>query len=320
MCRDESTSSFIRVTDFEEHNHMTAEALAIVFSPNLLRAPQNDFVMILANMGHTHKLVKALITHVIIGPRIRAQTADFSHSSMSSSMMPIRKLRFIQRTSTTHQSLKKMRTKKTKTLCAHLNLLFSKNLNQNLTTANIIPLVNTHAPHGNCTLSIIDDLLHSLYLYHHTSLFSAVFAAGHGALSTFGLVDSYLNTVLIGRSTLVIGIFISHARSHVYFVVRFMSKLMHNGEAQCNARVDLKIAITCLPLSENGSQELRWLCKKVSLTRFVLALIQNFLTIFIMSLKVPKANNIQIFKDGYKVGPSDRLYTESYAFHSTFKD
>jgi hypothetical protein len=42
---------------------MTAEALAIVFSPNLLRAPQNDFVMILANMGHTHKLVKALITH-----------------------------------------------------------------------------------------------------------------------------------------------------------------------------------------------------------------------------------------------------------------
>ena len=43
---------------------MTAEALAIVFSPNLLRAPQNDFVMILNNMGHSHKLVKALITHV----------------------------------------------------------------------------------------------------------------------------------------------------------------------------------------------------------------------------------------------------------------
>jgi len=43
---------------------MTAEALAIVFSPNLLRAPQNDFSLILSNMGHTHKLVKALITHV----------------------------------------------------------------------------------------------------------------------------------------------------------------------------------------------------------------------------------------------------------------
>ncbi|KAF8058629.1 rho GTPase activating protein 22 [Lyophyllum atratum] len=52
-----------RVTDYEEYNHMTAEALAIVFSPNLLRSPQNDFSLILANMGHTHKLVKALITH-----------------------------------------------------------------------------------------------------------------------------------------------------------------------------------------------------------------------------------------------------------------
>ncbi|KAG2347597.1 hypothetical protein BDR05DRAFT_927537 [Suillus weaverae] len=52
-----------RVTDYEEHNQMTAEALAIVFSPNLLRAPQNDFALILSNMGHTHKLVKALITH-----------------------------------------------------------------------------------------------------------------------------------------------------------------------------------------------------------------------------------------------------------------
>ncbi|KAL4079080.1 hypothetical protein J3A83DRAFT_4455400 [Scleroderma citrinum] len=52
-----------KVTDYEEHNHMTAEALAIVFSPNLLRAPKNDFGLILANMGYTHKLVKALITH-----------------------------------------------------------------------------------------------------------------------------------------------------------------------------------------------------------------------------------------------------------------
>jgi len=52
-----------KVTDFEEQNHMTADALAIVFSPNLLRAPQNDFAMILSNMGHAHKLVKCLITH-----------------------------------------------------------------------------------------------------------------------------------------------------------------------------------------------------------------------------------------------------------------
>ncbi|KAF8883269.1 hypothetical protein BD779DRAFT_1674611 [Infundibulicybe gibba] len=70
-----------KVTDFEEHNQMTAEALAIVFSPNLLRAPQNDFVMILSNMGHTHKLVKALITHfhVIfdeIDPEVEAHSED----------------------------------------------------------------------------------------------------------------------------------------------------------------------------------------------------------------------------------------------------
>ncbi|KAH8827785.1 rho GTPase activating protein 22 [Flagelloscypha sp. PMI_526] len=52
-----------RVTDFEEANQMTAEALAIVFSPNLLRAPHNDFAVIMANMGHMHKLVKTFITH-----------------------------------------------------------------------------------------------------------------------------------------------------------------------------------------------------------------------------------------------------------------
>jgi len=43
---------------------MTTDALAIVFSPNLLRAPHNDFLMIMSNMQHTHRLVKALVTHV----------------------------------------------------------------------------------------------------------------------------------------------------------------------------------------------------------------------------------------------------------------
>ncbi|KAF7346781.1 Rho GTPase activating protein 22 [Mycena sanguinolenta] len=52
-----------RVADFEERNQMTNESLAIVFGPNLLRAPQDNFAMILANMAHTHKLVKTLITH-----------------------------------------------------------------------------------------------------------------------------------------------------------------------------------------------------------------------------------------------------------------
>ena len=70
---------YFRVTDYEEHNQMTAEALAIVFSPNLLRAPQNDFVMILANMGHTHKLVKALITHVRRPTHVFGRGANFLH-------------------------------------------------------------------------------------------------------------------------------------------------------------------------------------------------------------------------------------------------
>lgn len=50
---------------------MTVEALAIVFSPNLLRAPQHDFVLILSNLGHTHKLVRALITHVSLWSLLR---------------------------------------------------------------------------------------------------------------------------------------------------------------------------------------------------------------------------------------------------------
>ncbi|KAF7344221.1 Rho GTPase activating protein 22 [Mycena venus] len=52
-----------RFADFEEKNQMSAEGLAIVFSPNLLRAPQEKFAMNLANMAHTHKLVKTLTTH-----------------------------------------------------------------------------------------------------------------------------------------------------------------------------------------------------------------------------------------------------------------
>lgn len=56
-----------RVADLEECNQMTAEGLAIVFSPNLLRAPQENFAMILANMAHAHRLVKTLITHVGVG-------------------------------------------------------------------------------------------------------------------------------------------------------------------------------------------------------------------------------------------------------------
>lgn len=43
---------------------MTSEALAIVFSPNLLRAPDQNFLLVMQNMGHAHNVVKTLIGHV----------------------------------------------------------------------------------------------------------------------------------------------------------------------------------------------------------------------------------------------------------------
>lgn len=52
------------MTDFEENNQMTAESLATVFSPNLLRAPDDDVGFFFANMGAAHRATKILITHV----------------------------------------------------------------------------------------------------------------------------------------------------------------------------------------------------------------------------------------------------------------
>lgn len=53
-----------RVTDFEEHNQMTAESLSTVFSPNLLRSADDDITFFFANMGSAHRATKMLITHV----------------------------------------------------------------------------------------------------------------------------------------------------------------------------------------------------------------------------------------------------------------
>jgi len=44
-------------------NQMTSYSLAIVISPNILRAPHDDFATTMANMGHAHSVSKALITH-----------------------------------------------------------------------------------------------------------------------------------------------------------------------------------------------------------------------------------------------------------------
>jgi GTPase-activating protein BEM2 len=52
------------VTDYEDHNHMTASALAIVFAPNVIRAPGNDFGLTMGNMNYTTGFVKTLIAHV----------------------------------------------------------------------------------------------------------------------------------------------------------------------------------------------------------------------------------------------------------------
>ncbi|EJD07051.1 uncharacterized protein FOMMEDRAFT_118141 [Fomitiporia mediterranea MF3/22] len=53
-----------RVVDYEEQNHMTPDNLAVVICPNLLRAPNNNFGLIMKNMGPLTVLFKALITHI----------------------------------------------------------------------------------------------------------------------------------------------------------------------------------------------------------------------------------------------------------------
>ncbi|PCH35674.1 hypothetical protein WOLCODRAFT_28060 [Wolfiporia cocos MD-104 SS10] len=52
-----------KVTDYEENTQMTAESLATVFSPNLIRAPNNDVGLFFANMSAGHRVTKLLIAH-----------------------------------------------------------------------------------------------------------------------------------------------------------------------------------------------------------------------------------------------------------------
>ncbi|EKM53679.1 uncharacterized protein PHACADRAFT_198103 [Phanerochaete carnosa HHB-10118-sp] len=55
-----------KVTDFEENNQMTADSLATVFSPNLVRSAEDDVNFFFANMGKAHKATKMLISHAHI--------------------------------------------------------------------------------------------------------------------------------------------------------------------------------------------------------------------------------------------------------------
>jgi hypothetical protein len=43
---------------------MTAQALAVLFNPTLLRSPLNDFGVLMHNMNHTSQLLQTLIIHV----------------------------------------------------------------------------------------------------------------------------------------------------------------------------------------------------------------------------------------------------------------
>ncbi|KIJ51425.1 hypothetical protein M422DRAFT_158043 [Sphaerobolus stellatus SS14] len=52
-----------RITDYEEQNHMTAQALAVLFNPTLLRSPSNNFGELMHNMTHTSQLLQSLIIH-----------------------------------------------------------------------------------------------------------------------------------------------------------------------------------------------------------------------------------------------------------------
>lgn len=54
------------IVDYEEQNHMTPDNLATVICPNLLRAPNNNFGLIMKNMGPITVLFKAFLAHVRI--------------------------------------------------------------------------------------------------------------------------------------------------------------------------------------------------------------------------------------------------------------
>lgn len=61
-----ASQSFDRVTDYEESNQMTAESLAICFSPSLLQPPPGpaSFALGIGNMGPAMVFTKGLILQV----------------------------------------------------------------------------------------------------------------------------------------------------------------------------------------------------------------------------------------------------------------
>lgn len=102
---------------------MTTDALAIVFSPNLLRAPHNDFLMIMSNMQHTNKLVKALVTHVCVlefATSTNYSFIDYS-STLSSTRRKRKRIKSTMTTNLTNPFSRRMKRLKQRTRAMQRN-------------------------------------------------------------------------------------------------------------------------------------------------------------------------------------------------------
>lgn len=102
---------------------MTTDALAIVFSPNLLRAPHNDFLMIMSNMQHTNKLVKALVTHVRVlefAASTNRSFIDYS-STLSSTRRKRKRIKSTMTTNLTNPFSRRMKRLKQRTRAMQRN-------------------------------------------------------------------------------------------------------------------------------------------------------------------------------------------------------
>jgi hypothetical protein len=105
---------------------MTTDALAIVFSPNLLRAPHNDFLMIMSNMQHTNKLVKALVTHVCVlefATSTNRSFIDYS-STLSLTRRKRKRIKSTMTTNLTNPFSRRMKRPKQRTRATQRNEIF----------------------------------------------------------------------------------------------------------------------------------------------------------------------------------------------------
>lgn len=106
-----------RVTDFEENNQMTADSLATVFSPNLIRSADDDVGFFFSNMSRAHRATKMLISHVRINVTLSEATIHsvprhMSYSTTSSRTLMLITKQTLRRSTNTLTRLSPRRTKK----------------------------------------------------------------------------------------------------------------------------------------------------------------------------------------------------------------